>query len=349
MHDSAYDFLTPTTAMVFCDQPVVGLTPWLARAYAGAVQSGRRFVVLTPSTSAITLPLSTLLEEPGTGWMATGADGGFFDASTGRTQFWDGADLVPGETVADDFLAAQSLQSAYLHVRASVFHPASHSTLAGAFTARVFDAVTGSEPVGWGLYEPVSELWDTAAFSDHSFQRSPRSTRLVVVGAAPGSAGAPGQATAPGQTAAPGLAAGSTAVVTVERTRSGVLESVELLAKADAPLENSALDALLAALHAARARSAVLAYGLGYDSLARPARFTGTAVPGAALFGPEALAGAGPSRALALAGSRAELLGTAPAQSLGVRYAPEPVPGEPHPLEAYARLTLELGGSDRPS
>ncbi|WP_312182760.1 hypothetical protein, partial [Arthrobacter sp.] len=76
-----------------------------------------------------------------------------------------------------------------------------------------------------------------------------------------------------------------------------------------------------------------------------PARFTGTAVPGAALFGPEALAGRSAQAALTVAGPRAGMLGTAPAQSLGVRYAPEPVPGEPHPLEAYSRLALELGGS----
>lgn len=333
MHDSAYDFLTPSTAMVFCDQPVVGLSPWLTRAYAGAVEAGRRFVVLTPSSSSITLPLSALLDGQSAAWMATGADGGFFDAATGRVQSWDGDGLRPGGAVADDFLSAERLQSAYLHVRASVFHPASHSTRAGSFTARVFEAVTGSAPVGWGLYEPVSEPWDEAAFSDFCHRRSPRSTQLVVLGASPGVPGSPGQA------------AGSVAVVTVERTRSGVLESLELLAEAAAPLDDAGLDAFLAAMHAARARSAVLAYGLGYTSLARPARFTGTAVPGCALFGPEALAGTPAQAALTLAGPRAGLLGTAPAQSLGVRYAPEPVAGEAHPLEAYARLALELGGT----
>ena len=335
MHDSAYDFLTTSTAMVFCDQPVAALSPWLARAHAGAVESGRRFVLLTPSASSLTLPLSALFDGDSASWMATGSDGGFFDAVTGQAQVWDGGTLQPAGSVADDFLAAEWSPGAYFHVRASVVHPASLSTRAGTFTERVFEAVTGSSPVGWGLYEPVSETWDAAAFSDYCYGRAPLPSRLVVLGSAPGAPGSPG------------LAAGSIAVVTVERTRSGVVESVELLAGARAPLDEAGLDTFLAAMHGARARTAVLAYGLGYRDLLRPARFTGTAVPGAALFGPEALAGRPASSALASAGPRAKLIGTAPAQSLGVRYSLEPVPGEPHPLEAYARLAVELAPEPR--
>ncbi|MFZ3416203.1 DUF6177 family protein [Arthrobacter sp. 3Tela_A] len=336
MHDSAYDFLTPSTAMVFCDQPVAGLSPWLARAHAGAVESGRRFVLLTPSTSALTLPLSALFDGDSASWMATGTDGGFFDAVTGQVQVWDGGTLQPAGSVADDFLAAERSPGAYFHVRASVLHPASLSTRAGTFTERVFEALTGSAPLGWGLYEPVSETWHTAAFSDYCYGRAPLPSRLVVLGSAPGAPGSPG------------LAAGSIAVVTVERTRAGVVESVELLAGARAPLDDAGLNTFLAAMHGARARTAVLAYGLGYRDLLRPARFTGTAVPGAALFGPEALAGRQASSVLASAGPRAELIGTVPAQSLGVRYAPEPVPGEPHPLEAYASLAVELAPGQIP-
>lgn len=330
MHDSAYDFLTASTAMVFCDQPVAGLSPWLARAHAGAVESGRRFVLLTPSASSLTLPLSALFNGDSAAWMATGSDGGFFDAVTGQAQTWDGGTLQPAGTVADDFLAAERSPGAYFHVRASVMHPASFSTRAGTFTERVFDAVTGSLPVGWGLYEPVSETWDVAAFSDYCYGRAPLPSRLVVLGTAPGSVSGPGERS------------GSIAVVTVERTRSGVMESVELLAGARAPLDDAGLDEFLWSMHTARARTAVLAYGLGYRDLLRPARFTGTAVPGAALFGPEALAGRQAASALASAGPRADLIGTAPAQSLGVRYSLEQLPGELHPLEAYARLAVEL-------
>ena len=336
MHDSAYDFLTASTAMVFCDQPVAGLSPWLARAHAGAVESGRRFVLLTPSASSLTLPLSALFNGDSAAWMATGSDGGFFDAVTGQAQTWDGGTLQPAGTVADDFLAAERSPGAYFHVRASVMHPASFSTRAGTFTERVFDAVTGSLPVGWGLYEPVSETWDAAAFSDYCYGRAPLPSRLVVLGTAPGSVSGPGERS------------GSIAVVTVERTRSGVMESVELLAGARAPLDDAGLDEFLWSMHTARARTAVLAYGLGYRDLLRPARFTGTAVPGAALFGPEALAGRQAASALASAGPRADLIGTAPAQSLAVRYSLEQVPGELHPLEAYARLAVELAPGPRP-
>ena len=335
MHDSAYDFLTASTAMVFCDQPVVGLSPWLARAHAGAVQSGRRFVLLTPSASSITLPLSALFDGDTAFWMATGSDGGFFDAVTGQSQTWEDGTLQPAGTVADDFLSVERIPSAYFHVRASVLHPASFSTRAGLFTERVFEAVTGSVPVGWGLYEPVSEIWDAAAFSDYCYGRAPFPSRLVVLGSAPGSASGAGEA------------AGSIAVVSVERTRAGVVESVELLAGASAPLDTAGQDAFVAAMHRARARTAVLACGLGYRNLLRPARFTGTSVPACALFGPEALAGRQASSVLSVAGPRADLIGTAPAQSLGVRYAPEQVPGELHPLEAYARLAVELAPEPR--
>ncbi|KQO01906.1 hypothetical protein ASF21_10160 [Arthrobacter sp. Leaf234] len=134
-------------------------------------------------------------------------------------------------------------------------------------------------------------------------------------------------------------------VLTVERTSDAVVESVEILAESDDPLSSADLAGLAGALHAARARTALVGHGVGYTGLTRPARFTGSTVPAVALFGPEALAATGAAPAARLAsesGGDARPLGAAPAQSLAVQYAQEEIPGRQHSLEAYASLVGAL-------
>lgn len=328
MGETAFDFRAGSTAVLFQDKPLAALTPWVLRSAAAAGAAGLSFVVLTPASTRITFPLSRLLEEPGCRWLATGADGTLFDGLTGRVHVWEGEEPAAQDALADEFLAAERRQRGYAQMRASTLHPAADSTLAGAFTERMFRAVTGAPPLAWGVAEPATEAWNVAAASGFCRNRSPRSTRLVVVGTDAGgqAAGAPG----------------SVGVMTVERTSRGVLETVEILVRADGPPDAELLQSFAAGAHGARARSAVLGYGLGYDRLNRPARLTGLVVPQCAVFGPEAVSGIGAEAALAAAGPSARLLGPAPFRSLAVEYAPEPVPGRKHPLEAYADLALLL-------
>ena len=331
MHNSAFDFVAGTTAVLFQDKPVAALTPWVLRSCNAAAAAGMDFVLLTPGSTRITFPLSEFLSGGNGRWLVTGADGSLYDGMTGREYDWADDALSASDTLADEFLAAETQQVGYVHVRAVTLHPASHRTRAGSFTEQIFAAVTGAAPGGWGVCEPVSERWDVQAVSAYCHHRSPQSTRLEVVGALAESAA--GGAPSPG----------SVGVMTVERTSRGVLETVELLAAAQDPVTAEQVAAFAEGAHRARARTAVLGQGVGYTGLNRPARFTGLVVPRCAVFGAESLMAVGAQGALAAAGNGARLTGAAPQQSLVVEYQGEPAPGQTHPVEAYADLAAALG------
>ena len=334
MTDPAFDLVLGSSAVLFQDKPVAALTPWVLRAHSAAAAAGLGFVLLTPGSTRITLPLSELLGSTGGDWLVTGSDGSLYNGMTGREYDWSDVSLTPRDTLAQDFLAVEPQQSGYLHVRAATLHPASYRTRAGSFTEQVFAAVTGLPPRGWGVCEPVSEPWDAEAASAFCYDRSPATTRLEVVGHAAD------------QAAVPPAAAGSVGVMTVERTSRGVLETIELLACSQDPASPEQLSRFAEGVHRARARTAVLGQGVGYLNLNRPARFTGLVVPRCAVFGPEVLAGAGPQQALAAAGPGARLTGAAAFQSLVMEYADEPEAGGIHPVEAYASLAAALSAAE---
>lgn len=327
-----FDYASAGLCAVLQDTPVVALTSWIARGYASATSSGRQFAVLTPSSATITLPLATLLGGSGCRWIATSPANALYDGFTGQVLEWSADGVAPRDEpeVESHFLLAEPRPSGYLHLRAETVHQASLAARIGTFTETVFVALTGSAPVGWGLHEPVSEPWDAQALSSFTYTRSPRSTRLVVRGTPRAGSSTP----------VPAIG-----VLTVERTSDAVVESLEILAESDDPLSSADLAGLAGALHAARARTALVGHGVGYTGLTRPARFTGSTVPAVALFGPEALAATGAAPAVRLAeesGGDARLLGAAPVQSLAVQYPQEEIPGRQHPLEAYASLVGAL-------
>jgi hypothetical protein len=325
-YDSAFDFRSAGTGVVFQDKPLATLSPWLAKSRAAAAADAMQFVLITPSSTAVSLPLGFMLSEPGCQWLATTADGTFFDGFTGRVHQWDGTAFQPLDEIGEDFLLTPALPGGLIHVRAETVHPASHSTRIGGFTEQLFIELTGAPPTGWGVAEPVSEPWDETAVTAHCFDLAPETAFLVVVGHA-----------------RVGTAAPAIAVITVERSAVGVHESVELLVESPEPLDAAALDSFGARMHRVHARTAVLGHAIAFNSLARPARFTGVSVPACAVFGPEALRDFGATAALAAAGPRARLIGVAPAQSLAVQYQQEPDGGR-HPLEEWAALCARLAG-----
>lgn len=327
-----FDYASSGLCAVLQDKPIVALTSWIARSYTAAAASGRQFAVLTPSSATVTFPLAVLLGETGCRWIATSPTNALYDGFTGQALEWSADGVAPREEaeVESYFLLAEPRPSGYVHVRAETVHQASFAARIGTFTEAVFEALTGAEPVGWGLHEPVSEAWDATAVSSFTFTRSPRSTRLVVVGAPRSGTSSP---------------VPTIGLVTVERTATAVIESVELLMDDDDPLSPTELAGIADAMHRARARTALVGHGVGYTGLTRPARFTGSTVPAVAVFGSEALVATGASWAVALAagsGGDARLLGASPAQSLAVLYPQEEIAGRPHPLEAYASLAGQL-------
>ncbi|GAB3248829.1 DUF6177 family protein [Arthrobacter pigmenti] len=323
-----FDFSTGQLGVIHQDKPVLYLSHWLTRGYRAAVTSGRDFVVLSPPDSAITLPLEELLARPGCQWVVATADGRFFDATAGALLHWTGDGFESTGEPANEFLAAPSNQG-HIRVHAETMHPASANTRVGTFCGRIFTELTGAEPIGWGLVEPVSELWDTAELNSYFRNRAPMPTTAVVIGQPRRGTGAP-----------------SIATLSLERTSRGVLEIVTFMAESVEPVPEHELEGFARAMHDARARHAVLGHGLGHVNLNRPACFTGVTVPGCALFGPETLESAGPAKALEAAGD-GQLVGTHPFASLVVTYPTDPVADRSHPLAAYDELVAALAGTAR--
>ncbi|MBG0738398.1 hypothetical protein IV500_03000 [Paeniglutamicibacter antarcticus] len=116
-----------------------------------------------------------------------------------------------------------------IHVRASTLHPASVTARIGDLAEQVFRELTGSSPAGWGVHEPVSEPWDVAAVTGYCYAGAPAPAALVVVG-----------------NARPGTNVPTIATLTVERTATGVHESLELLAETTDPLSSAELESFAA-------------------------------------------------------------------------------------------------------
>jgi hypothetical protein len=263
MSEHPFDYASDRLCAVIQDKPVVALTSWIAQCYAAAIRSGRNFAVITPSSAAVTLPLAVLLGGTECQWVATSPTNALYDGFTGRSLQWTVDGITPRSEAEVDssFLLAEPRPRGYVHVRAETVHQASFAAPIGTFTQTVFESLTGHAPVGWGLHEPVSERWDASAVSSFTFTRSPRSTRLIVVGTPDAGSSVP----------VPAIA-----LMTIERTASAVVESVELLLDREDPLGPADLSAFADAMHRARARTALVGHGVGYSGLTRPARFTGS-------------------------------------------------------------------------
>lgn len=305
-------------------KPTVYLSEWLARQITRASESRKQLIVLTESDSALTLPVDTRLTATEARWVVD-SGGEYYDGYSGRQLDWDGISFEPRQAVGGEFARNESAARGALHVRAEVLHLASAHTRIGEFTAAVFRTATGSDPEGWGVTEPASEPWQVSAVTDFARNRSPTPTTLIVVG--------------------PGAhKVSAVAVLTISRSQSGVHESVELLAEVSDPMNDAGRDEFAAAMHAARARTAVAGHHMGLRGTARTPHFSGITVPAVAVFGPESLSRVGADRALDLAGESGRLVGTKPVRSLVVRYADEPVDGREHPLKEYANLVDALAG-----
>lgn len=324
---SFFDFSTDQLGVVHQNKPVLHLSYWLTRGYRAAVASGRSFVVLSPPDSGVTLPLDELLSRPGNQWVVATADGRFFDATGGQLLHWTGDGFTSTSEPAKEFLVAPSGQG-HIRVQADTLHPAGANIRIGEFCGRIFTELTGAEPVGWGLVEPASELWNTAELNACLRDRAPLPATAVVIGH-------------PRR----GTAAGSIATLSVERSSRGVHETVTFLAETKQPLPEDQLEGFARAMHDGRARHAVLGHGFGHTGLNRPACFTGVTVPACALFGPETLEEAGHAKALRMAGRDGQLVGTRSLSSLMVTYPTEPAADRSHPLAAYDELVAALAGT----
>ncbi|QKW06200.1 hypothetical protein HUT18_07070 [Streptomyces sp. NA04227] len=247
----AVDVLTPSTAVVLADRPVVPLTAWLSEVLRATADSGRALHIVTPSHARLSLPLRTALTGAPNRWVVQDPESGYYDGLSGAQLHWHDGTFTPrpqgsengGPTpVAKAFgePSEASGQGQQLVLSFRVLHEASAALELGGALEEAWNALTGTPPLGWGTAEPVNSPWSKRQLTDLARGRAPQPTQFLAVGA-------------PDR---PALA-----VERVSRTRGGVAEDVTLTVgwSTDETLPLDAIEALARTLVAEHGLTAMLA------------------------------------------------------------------------------------------
>lgn len=282
------------TSKAFCVEqarPLVGLSTWLADAYAVATGGQRQLFLVTPATTRITFPAETLLAGSPHRWAARapGAER-FFDGLSGEPLHWDGAVFVPADGVPPQApTSAWPSGEGRLRLDISVLHRASDSLEIGSTVEDCASALLDSAAAGWGVAEPASQPWSLRELTRFCRDRAPQPSTLVVVAGTP-----------------PRRAVG---LMSVSRVTTGVVERLQLALGSDSGADGPALDALAHALAARGARSMLAAWQPGRPDGTRGAEPTPPPTPLGMLVGAERVAVHGVEHAQAGAAGTATLLG----------------------------------------
>lgn len=303
----ACDRATPEAVVVEQDRTVVPLSTWVADAAVFASESDRVLQVLTPAHSRITYPLELLLGDVGAQWVVREGRERFRDGLSGLRLRWSGGRFVTDVDAAPPVAAppvAAEPGSGDLEVQITTLHPASSALELGSTAVAAVRALTGAEPVGWGVAEPVTQPWSPREVTAHCRGRAPSPAQLVVVGA-----GVLGQLRA-------------------DRVETGVLEQLRLSGPAASSVGRAAVDDLVAEL-AGTARSVVVAAQPGrLDGLRAPAP-TPPALPYGILIGHPVVAERGVDHARQAPGA-VGLVGRGTSQAAWCRL--DSGPGRPYEL-----------------
>ncbi len=264
----AADRATPEAVVVEQDRTVVPLSTWVAGAAVFAAESDRMLQVLTPGYSRITYPLELLLGDAGGQWVVREGPERFRDGLSGFRLRWSGARFVTDLDAAPPQPVAPPPGSGDLELQVTTLHPASAGLELGATTVAAVRALTGAEPAGWGVAEPVTQPWSPREVTAHCRERAPSPSQLVVVG--PGVVGQ----------------------LRTDRVDTGVLEQLRFSGPAAASVSRSAVEDLVAEL-ADTARSVIVAAHPGRAAGLRGPDPTPPALPYGVLVGHPVVASRG--------------------------------------------------------
>lgn len=268
----AADRVTKQALVVEQGRAVVPLTTWLAGAAVDASRAGLLLQIVTPDDSVLTFPLELMLAEGGGQWVVRDGDG-FRDGFTAVPLGWDGQRFAPVDGPVPDPVPRAG---GGLEVQVTTLHEADEQLELGAAAEAVVRALTGADPTGWGVAEPVTERWSPRELTALCRARAPQPTGLAVVGGAPGR-----------------RAVGR---LRASRVPEGVLEEVRMAGPSSALVSAAAVEELVSEL-AATARSMVVAVHPVRVDGERPARPSPPALPYGVLVGHPVLAERGADHA----------------------------------------------------
>ncbi|MFD1662934.1 DUF6177 family protein [Streptomyces caeni] len=184
----AVDVLTPSTAVVIQDRPLVTMTSWLADALRAAAENERALHIVTPPTARLTLPTRTALRALPNRWVVQHPEHGYYDGLSGAQLHWKNGTFTPvhdengASAVADAFTAVAPTREHQLLLALRTRHPADEQLVLGNALETAFQHLTGAPPAGWSTAEPVSLPWSTRRLTEFARTRAPQPTWLTAVG-----------------------------------------------------------------------------------------------------------------------------------------------------------------------
>ncbi|MFE7506395.1 DUF6177 family protein [Promicromonospora sp. NPDC057488] len=274
---------------------VVGLSAARSDLIRRAVESDRRYLLVTDERSVLTPAMHDALLGSGGVWVVREGDGHGpkRDAVTGRrvadlTDALTGAgrtdvgntsttflrqvpdgDTLPAWAIDDVRRLVDAPSTQQVSISLAVRHAARRTTVIGRSVELLLDTLTGRAPSSWGVVEPALVPWDRDELTRFARERAPEDSRFVVV------------------------ADGAVGTVTVRRTADGLEETTQLTLDAGTPGSDAArtvLDGVPAAFTRV-AQDVMPLFGLaltrvGRADLNRPPIVEAPAVPLTMLVGP---------------------------------------------------------------
>lgn len=183
----AADRATAEAFVVEQFRTVVPASTWLVDAARAAGRGGRVLQLLTDERGELTYPLELLLRDSRAQWVVREDSGRHRDGIHGIPLSWDGTRFTPDLDTAPSFPAEPTPGAGDLEVQIATSHPTTGPLLFGESAEAAMRALTGAEPLGWGVAEPATEPWSIRDITEHCRRRAPQPTKLVIVG--PGVAG----------------------------------------------------------------------------------------------------------------------------------------------------------------
>ncbi|MEU7771825.1 DUF6177 family protein [Micromonospora taraxaci] len=178
----ATDTITDRAVVLHQNRAVVGLSPWLAEAAVDVVRNGLLLQLVTPADGSITYPLEVMLAQAQGQWVVRAGDQ-YRDGLTGLPLHWDGRCFSASNgSPAGGPLPTAVPWSGGLEIQIVTLHPATEALDLGASTEVAVRALTGNDPVGWGVAEPVTERWSRRELTSFCRTRAPAPSSVAIVG-----------------------------------------------------------------------------------------------------------------------------------------------------------------------
>ncbi|WP_227484456.1 DUF6177 family protein [Dermacoccus barathri] len=323
------------TTVLYSEAPVVGHTQWVSKAISEAKAAGGGLVLLTPDTTKLTRPMAHLCDVLGVMWVVDDGRGALYVGTTGQRVHERDGHYFAEDALHEQYSRQGSAQDiGGVRVQAETLMPRRTNIRVGGLAEAVCRALSGAQPLGWGVQEPVTQRWSVPDISSRYGRANADGHFLHFVGPRP--EGERGQVN------------GS---LEIQKPRDGIVEHIEASVALPAPWSDDERLDFARSLHAMQVRWARVYHVVGTNPALVPPLFLGLPVPSVLIFGAEALAGRDAHEygelALMHGALRYEVMRGGSAPSLTVLLRDEPREGVPAPaviMEAmYRALMPEVG------